>query len=212
MGWTFIRNATKQQVIDERLAPQDWTLADDNYTRRYSTNPPGTRIQSIVLAFRCVADSLWYVREVTTTTPDGTTTTTKYIALDMLENHGGWGYKAFDESMGPYDWTCPPEFFDLVPDPPNEYAANWRANIRKAHPAPAAAQVQLIPAPAAPTGLCGYVCFYNRQRIEVYAATSLQAQTEAARILKVKPAKAYQISVNLCHRADGSEVIHTPAC
>ena len=209
MGWTFIHNATKQQVIDERTAPRDWTLADDDYTRRYCNNPPGTRIQSIVLAFRVVRDSLWYVRETTTTTPDGAQTFEKYIGLDMLENHGGWGYKSLDEAMGPYDWSCPPEFFDLVPDPPNEYAAEWRAKIRAAHPAPAAVQVLLLPAPPAPAGLCGYACFYNRQRAEVFAATVLQAQTEAARIFKVKPAKAYQISVNLCQRADGSEVVHT---
>lgn len=210
MGWTFIPGATKQRVIDERLAPKDWTLKDDEYTRRYSQHAPGTRFQSLTLASRLVGNSLWYVREVTTTTPDGTSKTERFIALDMLDTHGGWGYKDLTESMGPYDWTCPPEFFELVPDPPNEYAAEWRAKIRAAHPAPAAVQVPLLPAPAVPSGLCGYVCFYNRHRVEVYAATVYQAQTEAARILKVKPAKAYQISVNLCQLADGSEVIHTP--
>lgn len=65
-------------------------------------------------------------------------------------------------------------------------------------------------------GLYGYVCFYNptnsssgTKRVEVYAATLFAAQKEAARLLKVPPKKQYLISVNLCERPDGSEVIHT---
>ena len=66
-------------------------------------------------------------------------------------------------------------------------------------------------------GLNGYVCFYNptnhssgAKRVEVYAATMFDAQKKAAERLKVPPKKQYLISVNLCERADGTEVIHTP--
>jgi hypothetical protein len=66
-------------------------------------------------------------------------------------------------------------------------------------------------------GLNGYVCFYNptnhgagAKRLEVYAATTFDAQKKAAEHWKVPAKKQYKISVNLCERADGSEVIHTP--
>ena len=55
----------------------------------------------------------------------------------------------------------------------------------------------------------GYVCFYNRQRIEVYAATMLDAHKAVAAKLKVPAKKQYLISVNLCERANGERVIHT---
>lgn len=58
-------------------------------------------------------------------------------------------------------------------------------------------------------GKCGYVCFNGSKRIEIYANSTYEAQKLAAEQLKVKPKFAYKISVNLCERADGSEVIHT---
>jgi CRISPR/Cas system CMR-associated protein Cmr5 small subunit len=58
-------------------------------------------------------------------------------------------------------------------------------------------------------GLCGYVAFYQGKRIEVYAETLYAAQKKAAEQLKVPAKKQYLISVTLCERADGTEVIHT---
>jgi hypothetical protein len=58
-------------------------------------------------------------------------------------------------------------------------------------------------------GLNGYVCFYKGKRLEVFAETIYKAECEAAKQLGVKPKNQYQISVNLCERADGTEVIHS---
>ena len=55
----------------------------------------------------------------------------------------------------------------------------------------------------------GYVCFYNRQRVEVYAESTYAAQKKVAAMLKVPPKKQYLISVTLCERPDGSQVVHT---
>jgi hypothetical protein len=55
----------------------------------------------------------------------------------------------------------------------------------------------------------GYICFYNRQRIEVHAQTSYKAQCEAARLLKVPVKKQHLISVTLCERVDGTQVVHS---
>ena len=129
MGWSFRRGATKQSVIDDRLGPWDVTTrpGDEQWTGK----AVGTRTQSVVLAFRCVGDSLWTVRETTVTTPDGQVMTEKWIGLDLLEpSSDGWGWKSMDEAMGPYDWSCPPEFLDMAPCPEGEYAAKWREKIR----------------------------------------------------------------------------------
>ena len=61
------------------------------------------------------------------------------------------------------------------------------------------------------TGDCGYVCFYNGKRIELYA-TSLSAAKDLA-VAHFKPAKSkrHLISVTLAELPDSSPVIHTPA-
>jgi hypothetical protein len=56
-------------------------------------------------------------------------------------------------------------------------------------------------------GMNGYVCFHNRKRVEVRAETSQRAQTEAARLLRVK--RVWEVTVVLAEKADGTEVIHT---
>lgn len=51
----------------------------------------------------------------------------------------------------------------------------------------------------------GYVAFYKGRRVEVYANTSLEAQTKAAEIFKAK--KRYDVTVMLAEK-DGEPVIH----
>ena len=127
MGWSFRKGATKQMVIEDRLRPWD-TVSDGGEWG----SPNGTRHHSVVLAWRCVGDSLWYVRETTTTAVDGTVTVLRWIGLSLLEASSyGWGWKSMDESMGPYDDSCPVEFLDMAPQPKGEYAAKWRENIRQ---------------------------------------------------------------------------------
>jgi len=58
-------------------------------------------------------------------------------------------------------------------------------------------------------GQFGYVCFYNRQRKEVYADSLYAAQRIAAEQFGLKPKFSYKVSVTLCERADGGQVIHT---
>jgi hypothetical protein len=52
----------------------------------------------------------------------------------------------------------------------------------------------------------GYICFYRGKRIEVYADTTLQAQTKAAAQFKAR--KAYEVSVMLAEK-NGEQVTHT---
>ena len=53
----------------------------------------------------------------------------------------------------------------------------------------------------------GYVCFYRRKQIEVYADTTLEAQEKAAVVFKAK--KAWEITTVLAEQ-NGETVIHTP--
>lgn len=49
-----------------------------------------------------------------------------YVLGSDVKRGGGWGYKDMDESMGPTVADCPPKYFELVPEVPNEYASAWR--------------------------------------------------------------------------------------
>lgn len=40
-----------------------------------------------------------------------------------------WGYKDMEESMGPYEYDCPLKILKDVPEPPNEYAKEWRQKV-----------------------------------------------------------------------------------
>lgn len=51
----------------------------------------------------------------------------------------------------------------------------------------------------------GYICFYRGKQIEVYAATSLEAQQKAACLLKAK--KAYEVTAMLAEHG-GATVTH----
>lgn len=55
----------------------------------------------------------------------------------------------------------------------------------------------------------GYIAIYKGKQIEVYAATSYEAQKLAASQFKAK--KTYDVSVYLCEK-DGEQVTHDPAC
>lgn len=59
-------------------------------------------------------------------------------------------------------------------------------------------------------GKNGYLARYKNKEVEVWTNEGIyKAQCEAQKLLGAK--KSYEVSIALCVRADGSEVIHT-AC
>ena len=54
----------------------------------------------------------------------------------------------------------------------------------------------------------GYIAFYKGKKVEVYAPSSYAAQKLASVHFGVK--RSYEITVVLCERSDGSQVVHTP--
>lgn len=51
----------------------------------------------------------------------------------------------------------------------------------------------------------GYKAFYKGKQLDVYAETSLAAQTEAAKQFKAR--KSYEVTVCLCEK-EGKQVTH----
>ena len=54
----------------------------------------------------------------------------------------------------------------------------------------------------------GYIAFYNGRRREVFANTSYEAQTAAAKLFNVTPKKQHMIPVVLCEKL-GEQVKHS---
>ncbi len=49
---------------------------------------------------------------------------------DLLQSSGGkWGYKAMDESMAPYYYSCPLRYLDMA----KELSPGWREKVRAHH-------------------------------------------------------------------------------
>jgi len=113
MGWTYISGATRQQAIAD-------VLQDSQYKN-------GTWK---TLAKTCVGNTLWAVRELTRQGK----APKRYILCALLgKNRGDWGHKDMDESMGPYYYTCPLQFFELVKPETGGIGINpeWRQRVRE---------------------------------------------------------------------------------
>lgn len=113
MGWLFHSNPDigKKELVAELRRPH-----------RFSKG-------CAVLKSSVVGNNHWYLLRA----PDGTVT----IGLDLLQSGGigeGWGYKAMDESCGPFYHDCPLSYLDQVTAPVG-YAAEWRSRVREHHAA-----------------------------------------------------------------------------
>ncbi len=97
MGWDFAQGATKKSTVQEILSNQ--TL--DGYVSR-------------VVAQKTVKNNLWVVWEIDY--PAGKKRVLSLYMLAKFSGCGAWGYKAIDESMGPYESNCPLQFLELAID------------------------------------------------------------------------------------------------
>lgn len=110
MGWSYTIGQSKQRLIQERINPQ---------------GIDGHVYKSLAHCIR--GNCLWQVIEHTF--PSGVSK--KFIALDLLSNEGGdgWGYKDMDESVGPYYYSCPLRYLQMVPVANQE----WRHQVVAYH-------------------------------------------------------------------------------
>lgn len=111
MGWDFTKDATRADIIERQTAT--WTSeAGSTYT---------------TIARACVGNHLWTVIEKTAPGSEPE----RFIALFLLrrERNYGWGYKAMSEQSGPFYYTCPMKFLDMVPVANQE----WRDGVLAYH-------------------------------------------------------------------------------
>jgi len=109
MGWLFTRGTTKADIIEDltRETPSIRTI-------RHSVR----------------GNTMYAVIEAKAT---GQRTIMVYLLAGRRDY--GWGYKDIDESMGPVECDCPLWAFELVPEPPNDWARTWRERVRARHAA-----------------------------------------------------------------------------
>lgn len=125
MGWLFKPDTRRKSLLAERI--EGWQR----------TTPDGMTVTSTCLAHCYRGGSfsgvLWTVWE-RTFEKDGVQVqpAERWIGCDLLQYSradDGWGYKDMEESMGPYYYSCPLKYLDMVP----EANKNWREGVRQHH-------------------------------------------------------------------------------
>ncbi|EMO5468762.1 TPA: hypothetical protein PXD63_004437 [Pseudomonas aeruginosa] len=117
MGWLF-SSRTRAELIRDLTQPEDQARA---HVR--------------VIAHTLRGNVLWSVTEVTAKTEGihsdlAPGESMRYIRCDLLQRSGGeWGYKAMDESMAPYYYSCPLRYLGMA----KELSPNWRKKVRAHH-------------------------------------------------------------------------------
>lgn len=120
MGWTFYAEPSKGKSDIEAEVTATRPGPRGGYHRTLRKQWSGNR--------------LWCVHE---SKVDGEIV--RYVGLYLCRrDRGRWGYKAMDETMGPFYYDCPPGFLSGLTEP-RGCAAEWRAEVARRHPTSSAA-------------------------------------------------------------------------
>ena len=113
MGWTSWR-CTRAEMIAE-----------------ICTNSENEFGKWILLAKQCSGNHLWSVWEYTNKVENKEPE--RYIRIDLLQRFSKyeWGHKDMTESMGPFYYSCPLKYFDMVPEPKQYDGVSWRDKVRE---------------------------------------------------------------------------------
>lgn len=123
MGWLFRPGWDLKSMIAELCEDKSWENSEgepvelETIDREYIMSTPSI-------------GRLWTLKE---TRIDGDVVS-RTIVLYLCQYHPseGWGYKDVEETMGPVDKDCPVRLIDQAAEPPNEYAREWREQVREA--------------------------------------------------------------------------------
>jgi len=126
MGWTYPHGVNRKQLIAQRV--EGWER---------DTGEMLVRSTCLKHCYRggVFSGVLWTVWERTFTTEDKEVQPTeRWIQCDLLRCDGGeWGYKDMEESMGPYYFSCPLGYLELVPIDRFGGNAEWREEVIEHH-------------------------------------------------------------------------------
>lgn len=165
MGWSFSCDPR-----DDRAA----------IIRELTTDPAHHK----TLDFSARGNHLWTVKEYTKESGE----TARYILLFLLQGGGrgfGWGYKDITESMGPCETDCPLRFFDMVPEPPNDYGREWRERVRAAHVATAAKRQRIAGLAVGQTVDLAPGC--KPPRVRIASVKPLRGYGDDGRLYRINP-------------------------
>ena len=134
MGWLFCFNMTRRKdMVADRI--KIWDTKNS-----YPENENYIISTCLRHCYRGNAFSgvLWTVRETVTYNKanDEVVETRRWIACDILRydnKNKCWGYKDLDESVGPNYYSCPLSYLEGLSEPRNDYAKEWREDVRKYH-------------------------------------------------------------------------------
>lgn len=126
MGWTYPHDLNRKQLIAQRVA--GWERDTDEML-----------VKSTCLKHcyrgNVFSGVLWSVWE-RTFTKDGEQVqpNERWIQCDLLRcDQGEWGYKDMEESMGPYYYSCPLGYLELVPIDRFGGNVEWRKQVAEHH-------------------------------------------------------------------------------
>ncbi|MDR3214557.1 MAG: hypothetical protein LBT71_11660 [Azoarcus sp.] len=115
MGWTFMP-VSREELIQRLIAPKD-----------------GEELHAETIDHDVQDRMLWSVERLTArqkTSFLAAGQSGNFIVCYLLDTHrDNWGYKALEESMHPFEYSCPLPFLDLAP----EQCPAWRRGVRKFH-------------------------------------------------------------------------------
>ena len=109
MGWSFMQGFARKEIIE-------------HLTRE--TTDGKTTFRTIA---QCCKGTVLYTVQENETNVEGVKT--RFVCVYLLQNGGrydGWGYKAVDETMGPFQKTCPPKYFEIAGPTFDKTAQRWR--------------------------------------------------------------------------------------
>lgn len=112
MGWDFTEGWTKKDVVADCIRGSETDL-----------------LKVECLGHKVNGRTLWAVMA---STDKLSGVTTKWIACILLDSDPGfgWGCKKMEEAMHPYNYDCPLQYLEMVPEVANE---EWRAKVREYH-------------------------------------------------------------------------------
>ena len=126
MGWTYPHGLNRKQLIAQRI--EGWER---------DTGEMLVKSTCLKHCYRggVFSGVLWSVWERTFTKEgEQAQPTERWSQCDLLRcDQGEWGYKDMEESMGPYYYSCPLGYLELVPIDRFGGNAEWRDQVVEHH-------------------------------------------------------------------------------
>ena len=121
MGWTFYNAGYYKNGKIDRKAE-----LDDHFT--WSEGP-----RKVTVLKSSMVGSVYYAAVRSQNESTGSDITFGLVCLTSTRSRAfhNFGYKDMTDDMGPGYYDCPAGILDLLTEPTNEWAAEWRENCRK---------------------------------------------------------------------------------